>query len=113
MALSASSGDGDDCRDCRRAADRAGEGDAIGPDRCAGGAPVFQQSRGRLRRYDARRMLKQLIKATVYKIAPRFSAEMDDRWWLGKNGPRPARIGIYEPSRVPSGPSRYVASILR
>ena len=30
-------------------------------------------------------MLKQLIKRTAYKIAPRFSAEMDDRWWLAKN----------------------------
>ena len=30
-------------------------------------------------------MLKQLIKRTAYKIAPRLSAEMDDRWWLAKN----------------------------
>jgi len=30
-------------------------------------------------------MLKQLIKKTAYKVAPRWSAELDDRMWLRKN----------------------------
>jgi cephalosporin hydroxylase len=30
-------------------------------------------------------MLKQLIKKTAYTIAPRLTAELDDRWWLQKN----------------------------
>lgn len=30
-------------------------------------------------------MLKQLIKKTAYTIAPRLTAEIDDRWWLQKN----------------------------
>jgi cephalosporin hydroxylase len=30
-------------------------------------------------------VLKQLIKKTAYKVAPRWSAELDDRRWLGKN----------------------------
>src|SRR5438128_1399687 len=34
---------------------------------------------------DTRAMLKQLIKKTAYSIAPKFTAKVDDRWWLQKN----------------------------
>ena len=44
-------------------------------------------------------MLKQLIKRTAYKVAPRWSAELDDRMWLRKN----ARQLVHRAAQCRSG----------